>query len=391
VIDPGLEYSTFLGGSGFDATQGIAINGPDAYITGGTPSPDFPVTPDAVQPDKAGPEDPNDPLAQDVFLSRIDTSKSGADSLEYSTFLGGGGPDAGFGVAVTGDDAILTGATFSPNFPTTPNAFDTSFNGPFGGSDGFVARIDTGKDGPAGLEYSTYLGGPASDRGLGIDAEGPNAYLTGIAAVGFPVTGNAFDQSHNGGDDAFVTRINTNRSRNASLRYSTFLGDTAADSGRGIAVRGGHAFVTGPTQSPDFPVTGNAFDPSDNPGEDGFVSRIDTNRSGPSGLRYSTYLGGGGDDSGRAIDNVGRDAFITGLTTSPDFPVTPSAFQATHGNPSSSDAFVTRLDTRRPGLAGLEYSTYLGGGGPEDFGGTAGGIAARGNDAFVTGATASPN
>jgi hypothetical protein len=390
VIDPGLEYSTYLGGAAFDTGLGIAIKGDDAFVTGGTPSPNFPVTASAVQPTKAGPAPP-DPQAQDAFVSRIDTTKSGAAALEYSTFLGGSGPDAGFSIDLKGDDAFVTGATFSPDFPTTANAYDRSFNGPPGGSDGYVARIDTKKAGLAGFEYSTYLGGASSDRGLGIDVKGDNAYLTGIAGSSdFPTTANAYDRSQNGGEDAFVTQLDTHRAGAAGLRYSTFLGDSANDSGRGITVEGSHAFVTGPTQSPNFPVTGHAFDPTDNPGEDGFVSRLDTKRSGVTGLRYSTYLGGGADDSGRGIAVNGNDAFVTGVTSSSDFPVTAGAFQRTHaGSPGSIDAFVSRLDTR--GLfgqgSGLEYSTYLGGGGPEDFGGTAGGIAVKGDDAFVTGAT----
>jgi hypothetical protein len=347
------------------------------------------VTPDAYQPAKAGPPPPSQ-LAQDAFLSRIDTHKSGAASLEYSTFLGGSGPDAGFSVSAKGSDAILTGATFSPDFPTTPNAYDTTFNGPFGGSDGYVTRIDTEKPGAAGLEYSTFLGGAANDRGLGIEVKGARAYLTGIAeSPNFPTTGNAYDQTHNGGEDAFVTRIDTNHAGAAGLRYSSFLGGSANDSGRGLTVKRERVFVTGPTQSANFPTTGDAFDPTDNPGEDGFVTRIHTNRSGPTGLRYSTYLGGSADDSGRGIDvrgNNGNDAFVTGVTTSPDYPTTGNAFDTTANG--GVDAFVTRISTVGPAL---RYSTYLGGGGPEDFGGTAGGIAVRGNDAFVTGATFSPN
>jgi hypothetical protein len=392
VIDPGLEYSTYLGGGAFDTGLGIARNGNDAFIVGGTPSPDFPVTEDAYQPTKAGPPPPSQ-LAQDAFLSRIDTTKSGAASLEYSTFLGGSGPDAGFSVAVVGSDAFVTGATFSPDFPTTAKAYDKTFNGPQGGSDGYVTRIDTNRAGSAGLEYSTYLGGAANDRGLGIDVVGAQATLTGIAeSPDFPVRGFAYDTTQNGGEDAFVTRIDTSRSGPSGLRYSTFLGGTANDSGRGITVKDNRAYLTGPTQSADFPVTGNAFDSTDNPGEDGFVAKVDTGRKRGASLRYSTYLGGTGDDSGRGIGIKDTDAFVTGVTTSSDFPVTRTAFDETHnGDPGTIDAFVTRLDTTTAGPSGLEYSTYLGGSGPEDFGGTAGGIAVQGNDAFVTGATFSPD
>jgi hypothetical protein len=378
VIDPGLEYSTYLGGGGPDSGLDVAVEGHDAYVSGATASPNFPVTPNAFDTTPNG--------SQDAFVARIDTRKSGLPSLEYSTFLGGGGPDAALGIEVKGDDAYLTGFTASPNFPVTANAYDPT---PNGGGDAFVTKLDTAR-GPAGLEYSTYLGGAALDLGLAIDVEGNDAFVTGIAlSPNFPVTANAYDQSYNGNGDGFVTRLDT-RAGPAGLEYSTYLGGVAQDSGREIVAQGGEAYLAGPTQSPDFPTTPNAYDPTFNGGNmDAFVTRLDTQKAGPASLAYSTFLGGSGqedtiDRPGTSIAVVGHDAYVAGVTTSADFPVTANAYDPTHNG--GQDVFLTRLDTK-DGPAGLEYSTYLGGSG-DDVGR---GVAVRGHDAYVTGGTGSPD
>jgi hypothetical protein len=294
----------------------------------------------------------------------------------------------------------VAGATFSPNFPTTADAF-SSVNAP-GEEDAFLTKLDTRRAGAAGLEYSTYIGGSAPDRALGLAVEGHDATITGFTeAADYPVTGNAYDGTHNGGQDTIVTRIDTQRAGAAGLEYSTYLGGSGPDSGRGLALKGHDAYVTGETGSADYPVTANAFDTTFNggappPPTDAVVTRLDTGR-GPAGLEYSTYLGGSGNDSGRAIAVNGHEAFVTGVVGSADFPVTANAFDPTFngGGPcaapptpfSTCDAFVTRLDTGKAGPAGLEYSTYLGGGGA-DLGR---GIDLTGHDAFVVGQTSSPN
>ena len=131
VIDPALEYSTYLGGGGPDSGLDVAVDGHDAYVSGSTASPNLPVTPNAFDTTPNG--------SQDAFVARIDTRKSGPASLEYSTFLGGGGPDAALGIELKGEDAYLTGFTASPNFPVTANAYDQTFNGGMG--EAFVAKL----------------------------------------------------------------------------------------------------------------------------------------------------------------------------------------------------------------------------------------------------------
>jgi hypothetical protein len=362
VIDPALQYSTFLGGSAEDAGLSIAVRGDDAYVTGATFSADFPVTHTAYDTSPNG--------GQDAFVARLDTTKRRRAGLEYSTYLGGFLDDAGLGIAFRGSDAYVTGIAVSPNFPTTANAYDQSFNGfP---ADVWVSRIDTEKAGAASLEYSTYIGSGGLDIGLDLVVKGQDVIFTGLAgAENFP-TANAYDSSFNGGGiDGFVARLDTGAGA-AGLEYSSFLGGGGPDSGRGIVVKGNDAFIAGPTGSPNFPTTANAFDDSFNGGGlDAFVTRLDLNQ-GAAGLEYSTYLGGAGTEDqppperpGTSIDVVGQDAYVSGVTNSPNFPTTPNAYDTSHNG--DRDAFVTRLDTNQSGAAGLEYSTYLGGSG-EDIG-----------------------
>ena len=172
-----------------------------------------------------------------------------------------------------------------------------------------------------------------------------------------------------------------------TLAYSTYLGGSAEDEGGGIAVdTSGNAYVTGETHSSNFPTTSGAFNTTLKGGEDVFITKL--NAAG-SAVLYSTYLGGNGGEIGRgiAVDAAGN-AYVSGITSSADFPVTPGAFQTTYGG--NEDAFVSKLNAAGSVLI---YSTYLGGSAPDgDFDGGGGNIAidAAGN-AYVTGETISPN
>jgi hypothetical protein len=246
VIDPGLAYSTYLGGSGQDLGRGIALDGAgDAYVTGNTLSADFPTTPGAF--------DTSFNVIDDAFVTKLNPAGT---ALLYSTYLGAGSTDWGYGIAVDGaGDAYVTGFTYSADFPTTPGAFDTSFNGVL---DAFVTKLN-----PTGtaLAYSTYLGGSSDDYGRGIAIDGAgNAYVTGpTGSFDFPTTAGAFDTSYNGDVlDAFVTKLNPT---GTALLYSTYLGGSGRDASGGIALDGaGNAYVTGETSSADFPTTPAAFD-----------------------------------------------------------------------------------------------------------------------------------
>ncbi len=194
ALDPSgqtLLYSTYLGGSGGDAGNGIAVDSAgNAYVTGFTASTDFP-TSNPLQPTNDG--------GVDAFVAAFDPT---GQTLLYSTYLGGSGDDYGQGIAVDSvGDAYVTGYTGSTNFPTSNPLQPTNH----GGADAFVAALD-----PAGatLLYSTYLGGSAGDVGYGIavDSAG-NAYVTGsTGSTNFP-TSNPFQPTNRGNNDAFVAKI----------------------------------------------------------------------------------------------------------------------------------------------------------------------------------------
>ena len=255
VIDPVLDYSTYLGGSGSDGGEGIAVDGKgNAYITGVTDSSNFP-TEEAFQPANAG--------AFDVFVTKL--SRDGT-VLDYSTYLGGSNFDLGLGIAVDGKgNAYVTGLTVSSDFPTE-EAFQPANAGSF---DAFVTKLS--RDG-AELVYSTYLGGSSADSGESIAVDGKgNAYITGQTISGDFPTEAAFQPANAGSIDAFVTKLSRD---GAELVYSTYLGGSGSDSVQGIAVDGkGNAYVTGETLSSDFP-TEEAFQPANAGSFDAFVSKI---------------------------------------------------------------------------------------------------------------------
>ena len=369
IIDPVLVYSTYLGGNSLDRGFGIAVDGAgSAYVTGITASTDFPTT--------SGAAETTDPGASNAFVTKLNATGS---ELVYSTYLGGSAGDFGRGIAVDGaGSAYVTGNTGSTDFPTTARAVQTTNGGGLG--DAFVTRLDaTG----SALVYSTYLGGSDNETGIAITIDGAgSAHATGVTfSTDFPTTAGAVQTTFAGGNtDAFVTRLNATGS---GLVYSTYLGGSNSDFGFGIAVDGaGSGYVTGFTNSTDLPTTTGAAQPTYGGGfGEAFVTKL--NATG-SGLVYSTYLGGSSDDFGFGIAvDGGGSGYVTGVTTSTNFPTTAGAAQTIYAG--LSDAFVTRLDASGSELV---YSTYLGG---SDFD-EGEGIAVDGaGSAYVTGDTISTN
>jgi hypothetical protein len=253
-------------------------------------------------------------------------------TLTYSTYLGGSGYDRGFGLAVdAGGEAYVTGVAQSTDFPTTTGAFQTS---PCCGA--FVTKLNvTG----TALVYSTYLGVANATFGNGIAVDGGGAaYVTGIiSAPGFPTTAGAFQTTWGGGLDAFVAKLNA---AGTALAYSTYLGGSSSDGAYGIALdSGAAAYLTGYTQSVNFPTTAGAFQTTFDGVMQAFVASL--NAAGTT-LAYSTFLGGGSYDqgSGIAVDSLGA-AYVAGETQSSDFPTTPGAFRTT--KQAASDAFVAKF------------------------------------------------
>jgi hypothetical protein len=334
-IDP-LIYSTYLGGSSGDGSYAIGVDSAgNAYVTGVTSSPDFPVTSGAFQTtiDAGG----------SAFVTKFNPTGS---ALVYSTYLGGSGADYGQGIAVdTSGYAYLTGYTSSPDFPVTPGAFQTTCGNP---NPGYCNNVFVTKLNPTGsaLVYSSYLGGSGTDTGYGVALDSADdAYVTGrTTSTDFPTTLGAFQTTLKGSNNAFVSKINPTGS---ALVYSTYLGGSGGqDYGYAIAVdSAGNAYVTGVTDSTDFPVTPGAFQTVCKPIKncfDAFVSKFEPTGSA---LVYSTYLGGSGQDYGQgiAVDSAGN-AYVTGVTDSTNFPVTHGAFQTKYrAHNYEYNAFVSNI------------------------------------------------
>ncbi len=336
-----LIYSTYFGGTDADYGLDIAVDAAGcAHLTGYSSSCDFPITDAAF--------DISCNYGWDAFVAKLSPS---GDSLIYGTYLGGTTDDWGWGIALDrSGNSYVIGYTNSVNFPTaTP--FDDSYNGAF---DAFVTKLS-----PSGeaLAYSTYLGGSANDWGvdLVVDTAG-HAFVAGFTfSAEFP-TVNPFDSIYDGSWDAFVAKFSP---AGDSLEYSTLLGGTREDGCRGIAVDSvGCAYITGFTNSPGYPTL-NPLDATMSGSFDAFVTKL--NPSG-NGLIYSTFLGGGVEEAGRriALDDSGC-VYVTGYTTSADFPTAPPCDGTINGG---KDAFVTKLG---PTGDTLKFSTYLGGSG-DDFG-----------------------
>jgi hypothetical protein len=361
-----LVFSTFLGGQGSEAGTGIARDGTGVYVTGWTDSLDFPVV-NAFQPTKRN--------GVDAFVAKLNLA---GNVLIYSTFLGGGGDDRAAGIALSAGQATVVGTTNSIDFPRQ-NAVQ-----PFrrGGTDAFVTRLNAAGN---ALVFSTYLGGALNDTGNAVAVDGlGRTYVTGgTFSLDFP-TLNPFQGANFGNQDAFVTRLLAT----GALDYSTFLGGSGADIGRGIAVNAaGQAFVVGETASLNFPVL-NAFQGFKRGGRDAFVTKF--NGTGTA-LIYSTFLGGSKNDQalGITLDTstgpAGR-ATVVGVTSSFDFPIRHDNAIKPVFNGGVSDAFVTRFTAN--GLA-LVYSTYLGGNSNDQAKGVA--RVGAGAQVLVTGVTNSFN
>jgi len=424
-IDP-LVYSTYLGGAGDDFGVCITKDGEGGIIvTGGTSSTNFPTTTGALQTTLLG-------NPWDCFISKLDSTGSNLNfstylslglwtqghaaiddgnggaivtggtyslsrltdvfiahinntgsQLIYSLVLGGVGND--YGAAIIGDGsggAIVTGEA-AIGFPTTTNAYDTSYNG---GGDVVVIRVNNAGQ----LIYSTFFGGSGYDEGDALTSDDSagvfiTGYTTGRYHTGsfFPTTPNAFDTNFHSDNDAFVVHLNID---NSQLLYSTYLGGSGDDMGLGICSGiDGSVYITGYTASSNFPTTIGAYDTTyiggGMFGENCFVTHLNSTGSQ---LIYSTYLGGTEDDVSRGIVNSDNGkVIVTGFTSSNDFPTTNGAYNPTSND--SVDCFISMLDSAGTHLL---YSTYLGGSGADrGFGITN----VSNNNVIVVGSTSSSN
>ncbi|HEX7297088.1 MAG TPA: SBBP repeat-containing protein, partial [Pyrinomonadaceae bacterium] len=336
-----LIFSTYFGGQVADRANGVALDSAgNAYVTGATSSSDFPVAGTPYQASLRG--------HTDAFFSKF----SASGTLLYSSFLGGDSQasgETGNSIAVDSlGQMYIAGTTDSSNFPLQSATQST-----IGGSwDAFVTKLNA-----AGttLIYSTYLGGNNTDQAssLAIDASG-NAYVTGTTGSStFPTTAGVVKTTNSSGtDDAFVTKFSGSGSR----IYSTYFGgNPASDSAGGIAVDSvGNVYLVGSTSGQGFPTV-NAAQPTQ--GDlffgDAFVAKLNSTATS---ILYSTFLGGSGSDYGRSIAlDSSTNAYVTGVSSSTNFPTVNSIMPAWSGG---VDAFVTKI-----GPAGntFGFSSYLGG------------------------------
>ena len=352
-----LPYFTYMGGTdGSETSFAIAVDrpstgNPNVYITGNTTSTNYFTTPTAIQ---QGSSNSGTSAGTSVFIARFDPTQSGSNSLIYSTLLGGsasGHKDTGTAIAVDASrNAYVAGETNSPapGFPVTPTAFQNQLKGTAGNS--FLAKIDTTTTN--NLVYSSFLGGTATGEGesaLGIALDPTfNAYIAGSAATNdFPTTPGAFQRTITTNLPAYVARFDTTKSGANSLVYSTYLAGSGTQFARSIAVDSlGDAFVTGETDSNNFPVTPGAQQPASGGNVDVFLTEL--NPSG-SALLFSTYHGGVGVDTafGIALDSASPPSvYLTGFTSSATtFPVVPNpgAFQTKSKSLLGGNAFVSKF------------------------------------------------
>ena len=428
-----LAFATYLGGTGTDTAQGIAVDaGFNVYLAGTTTSGDFPTngTNGAYQPSPKA-------AGTHAFVTELAVASDNTQTLLYSTYLSGTGTDTISGMTLDNQQNVyVIGITTSHDFPTAPaaGAFQTTL---LASTAFFVSEVQPRNTDGASLPYSTYFGGSFPTNGMAVgggiavdnNPAGANIYITGGTNFqfngnlnDFPIKNafqscldsprNACNQS-NANLDAFIAKLNPINSAGAQLVYSTYLGGSGNDVGYGIGLdSAGNAYVTGVTNSPDFiPPTATVAhqkclntptNPTtcsttpDTTHTDAFVGKVTNPAAGSSNpnvfLSYFSYLGGTLDDVAYAIavDSV-AGARITGQTDSPDLvPATPPQIQNTPGG--GIDAFVARLYTASTssgsGVNNGEFVTYLGG--AQNDRGT--GIAVDANSVtYVAGETASNN
>ncbi len=390
-----LTYSTYLAGNGVDHVTGLAIdNSRNAYVTGdttsnnpATSSDSFPASPNGYQKSSNG--------SSQFFASKIDTNLSGASSMLYSTYFGGGYPSPDTGVAIiangggiavdpSGSSVVnmyITGETnmlgvVPPGSPLAPfplfNAQQSCLNeagihgqcnsnSPTSVTDGFVAKIDPTQLSQQSLIYSTYIGAEGNDAGLAIDVDSSsNAYIAGsTSSTGWISVGSAFQPSYAGtglqSSNGFVVKIGNQTGSVYPINYFTYLGGTGTDKAIAIQVDaaqtvhvagvtdGNLAFLNTIQKGPESSYDGSVY----GGGGDAFVALISTTLAGRGVGDYLTYLGGSNFDQGTGItfDSFGA-TYVAGTTESSQtasvpFPITPNAYQSTVND--VQNAFVSQI------------------------------------------------
>ena len=339
-----IAYSTFVGGQYDELQPRIALRQGvnHIYLTGTNWGGDFPTTGNAADSTFNG--------IRDVVVVTLDPAGNGANDLIYATYWGGS--DSDFGIGIVADEVgqiYVTGETRSTDLTVTPNAFSTGYTGTT--NYGFLLKLTSA----GSIDYFTHLEGYGGD--VAIDNDG-YVYVAGTAtSSSFPTTAGAYDTVYNpsGETDAFVIKLNLAGTGLNDLLYGTFLGGSNDECFYGKCNLEldamGNIYVAGETVSDDFPLTDDAVDPVNPTGyysADAFLVKLKPTGQGANDLLYSTYLGGhagywvecNGWPCRVALDTTG-DAYISGITQSPDFPVTSNAFDTSYND--LVDVFITKL------------------------------------------------
>jgi hypothetical protein len=378
IVDPGMMWSTFVGGAAADYLYAVASDGGgNIYVTGYTNSTDYPTTPGAYQTGKGS--------GADAIVTKMSSDGS---RVVWSTFLGGAGSmEYGHAIAVDGNGNVyVAGATNSTNFPVTAGAFRTTHGG--GQYDAFVSKLSASG---SSLVFSTYLGGNYDEYALGITVDGSgNPIVAGLtSSTTFPTTAGVVKPSRSGtfpdASDGFLSKLNA---AGSGLVFSTYVGaEGGSDAVYGLAVdASGRPTVVGFTASPGFPVTASAFDRTFACCREGFVTQLNATATG---YVFSTFIGKLAEDLkdielySVAFGTTGG-VYVTGHTNSTNYPTTAGARQRSYGG-GTYDAVVLKLASDGRSLA---YSSYLGGGGDDDGYGIA---VSQSGGACVTGSTDSNN
>jgi hypothetical protein len=344
-----LRYLTYIGGTADDIAYAIDVDSQyHVYITGATQSTDYPIYGNAVQ---AAPL--SLVLAWTTFVTELDLL---AGSLPYSTYFGGTNQSFGYGIAADKNGMMyVIGTTQASDFPVTDTAYAPVL---YGLQDMFLFKLDPSSTDPA---YSTYMGGELLDDGRCI-AIGPDGlvYFAGMTqSTQFPLAGAPYRGTLQGGDDIVLGIMDMTQSGVDSLVYSTYFGGSDSDAVRRLTFdASGHVLMAGYTLSVDFPITHDAVQTVAGGNGDAFVSVVDPFHPGAF-LVYSTLLGGSHSDVAYdVVPDASGSLLVTGYTLSPDFPITFDAPQLQFGN--GTEVFVAKIKPGTPGLAGLQFSTYLG-------------------------------
>jgi len=334
-----LDWSTFIGGSNNDYAHAMELALQDCpVLVGYTKSANFPTTAGAYDRTHAG--------HYDAYVAK---SSPDASTLLWATFIGGSAEDRPFSTVIDHlQRVVLVGGTYSADFPTTAGAYDRALAG---ARDVFVCRLSG--DGRS-LLWSTYLGGGGEECSwtVTLDSSDRPVLVGRTNSTDFPTTDGAFARTCAGGTDGFAAKLSTDGS---TVVWSTYLGGSVFDTANLVVMApGDRPLISGTTTSSNFPVTEGTVGPANSGAADAFLVRLTEDAAA---LELGTYLGGwyNEENNGLALLPDGR-IVLAGMTASPNFPVTPGAYDTEYAD--LGDVFVTELD---PQARTVLWSTYLGG------------------------------